>query len=328
MRELSFAQAIQEGLAQAMEADPRVFIMGEDIGVYGGAFQVTGDLIERFGADRVMDTPIAELGGAGVAVGAALAGSRPIYEFQFSDFMTLAMEQIVNQAAKIRFMFGGKASVPVVFRGPCGSGTGAAAQHSQSLEAWLAHVPGIKVLQPSTPADAKGLLLAAIDDPDPVFIFEHKLLYKMKGDVPEAAIRTPIGKAVIRRTGKDVSIIASAIMMHRSLEAAEELAKEGIDCEVIDLLTLRPLDTETIINSVKKTSRAVCVYEGAKTLGMGAEIAAIIAESEAFDYLDAPVLRMGGMETPIPYSPKLEKTVVPQADTIVEGVRNLVRGRI
>jgi acetoin:2,6-dichlorophenolindophenol oxidoreductase subunit beta len=328
MRELSFAQAIQEGLAQAMEADSRVFIMGEDIGVYGGAFQVTGDLVAKFGEDRVMDTPISELGGAGVAVGAALAGSRPIYEFQFSDFMTLAMEQIVNQAAKIRFMFGGKASVPVVFRGPCGSGTGAAAQHSQSLEAWLAHVPGIKVLQPSTPADAKGMLLAALDDPDPVFIFEHKLLYKMKGDVPEAPTRTPIGKAVVRREGKDVSIIASAIMMHRSLEAAEELAKEGIDCEVIDLRTLRPLDTETIINSVKKTSRAVCVYEGAKTLGMGAEIAAIIAESEAFDYLDAPVLRMGGMETPIPYSPVLEKTVVPQADTIAQGIRDLMRGRI
>jgi acetoin:2,6-dichlorophenolindophenol oxidoreductase subunit beta len=328
MRELSFAQAIQEGLSQAMEADSRVFIMGEDIGVYGGAFQVTGDLVAKFGEDRVMDTPISELGGAGVAVGAALAGSRPIYEFQFSDFMTLAMEQIVNQAAKIRFMFGGKASVPVVFRGPCGSGTGAAAQHSQSLEAWLAHVPGIKVLQPSTPADAKGMLLAALDDPDPVFIFEHKLLYKMKGDVPEAPTRTPIGKAVVRREGKDVSIIASAIMMHRSLEAAEELAKEGIDCEVIDLRTLRPLDTETIINSVKKTSRAVCVYEGAKTLGMGAEIAAIIAESEAFDYLDAPVLRMGGMETPIPYSPVLEKTVVPQADTIAQGIRDLMRGRI
>jgi acetoin:2,6-dichlorophenolindophenol oxidoreductase subunit beta len=328
MRELSFAQAIQEGLSQAMEADSRVFIMGEDIGVYGGAFQVTGDLVAKFGEDRVMDTPISELGGAGVAVGAALAGSRPIYEFQFSDFMTLAMEQIVNQAAKIRFMFGGKASVPVVFRGPCGSGTGAAAQHSQSLEAWLAHVPGIKVLQPSTPADAKGMLLAALDDPDPVFIFEHKLLYKMKGDVPEAPTRTPIGKAVVRREGKDVSIIASAIMMHRSLEAAEELAKEGIDCEVIDLRTLRPLDTETIINSVKKTSRAVCVYEGAKTLGIGAEIAAILAESEAFDYLDAPVLRMGGMETPIPYSPVLEKTVVPQADTIAQGIRDLMRGRI
>lgn len=328
MRELSFAQAIQEGLAQAMEADPRVFIMGEDIGVYGGAFQVTGDLVSRFGEDRVIDTPISELGGAGVAVGAALAGSRPVYEFQFSDFMTLAMEQIVNQAAKIRFMFGGKTSVPVVFRGPCGSGTGAAAQHSQSLEAWLAHVPGIKVLQPSTPADAKGLLLAALDDPDPVFIFEHKLLYKIKGDVPEAPVRTPIGKAVIRRTGRDVTIVASAIMTHRSLEAAEELAKEGIDCEVVDLLTLRPLDTETIINSVKKTTRLACVYEGAKTLGIGAEISALIAESEAFDYLDAPILRMGGMETPIPYSPILEKTVVPQADTIAAGIRDLMKGRV
>lgn len=327
MRELSFAQAIQEGLAQAMETDPRVFIMGEDIGVYGGAFGVTGDLVHRFGADRVIDTPIAELGGAGVAVGAALAGSRPVYEFQFSDFMTLAMEQIVNQAAKIRFMFGGKASVPVVFRGPCGSGTGAAAQHSQSLEAWLAHVPGIKVLQPSTPADAKGLLLSALDDPDPVFIFEHKLLYKIKGDVPEGMVRTPIGKAVIRRPGKDVTIVASAIMMHRSMEAAEVLAKEGIDCEIVDLLTLRPIDTETIIESVKKTTRLACVYEGVKTLGMGAEISAMIAESEAFDYLDAPILRMGGMETPIPYSPALEKTVVPQADTIAEGIRNLVRGR-
>jgi acetoin:2,6-dichlorophenolindophenol oxidoreductase subunit beta len=284
--------------------------------------------VHRFGADRVIDTPIAELGGAGVAVGAALAGSRPVYEFQFSDFMTLAMEQIVNQAAKIRFMFGGKTSVPVVFRGPCGSGTGAAAQHSQSLEAWLAHVPGIKVLQPSTPADAKGLLLSALDDPDPVFIFEHKLLYKIKGDVPEGMVRTPIGKAIIRRPGKDVTIVASAIMMHRSMEAAEVLAKEGIDCEIVDLLTLRPIDTATIIESVKKTTRLACVYEGVKTLGMGAEISAMIAESEAFDYLDAPILRMGGMETPIPYSPALEKTVVPQADTIAEGIRNLVRGRI
>jgi acetoin:2,6-dichlorophenolindophenol oxidoreductase subunit beta len=328
MRELSFAQAIQEGLAQAMEADPRVFIMGEDIGVYGGAFQVTGDLVHRFGEDRVMDTPISELGGAGVAVGAALAGSRPVYEFQFSDFMTLAMEQIVNQAAKIRFMFGGKVSVPVVFRGPCGSGTGAAAQHSQSLEAWLAHVPGIKVLQPSTPADAKGLLLAALDDPDPVFIFEHKLLYKIKGDVPEAPLRTAIGKAVIRREGKDVTLVASGVMTHRSLEAAEVLASEGIDCEIIDLLTLRPLDIPTIIESVKKTTRLACVYEGAKTLGMGAEISAAIAESEAFDYLDAPILRMGGMETPIPYAPELEKSVVPQAETIAEGVRHLVKGRI
>ena len=326
MRELSYAQAIQEGLAQAMEADPRVFIMGEDIGVYGGAFGVTGDLVERFGADRVIDTPISELGGAGVAVGAALAGSRPILEFQFSDFMTLAMEQIVNQAAKIRFMFGGKTSVPVVFRAPTGSGTGAAGQHSQSLEAWFAHVPGLKVVQPSTPADAKGLLLSAIDDPDPVIIFEHKLLYKMKGDVPEAPIRTPIGKAAVRRLGKDVTVVATAIMVHRSMEAAELLAAEGIDCEVIDLRTLRPLDTATIIESVKKTTRLACVYEGVKTLGIGTEISAMIAESEAFDYLDAPIMRLGGMEAPIPYNPQLEKSAVPQADTIAEGLRRLVRG--
>jgi acetoin:2,6-dichlorophenolindophenol oxidoreductase subunit beta len=326
MRELSYAQAIQEGLAQAMEADPRVFIMGEDIGVYGGAFGVTGDLVERFGADRVIDTPISELGGAGVAVGAALAGSRPILEFQFSDFMTLAMEQIVNQAAKIRFMFGGKTSVPVVFRAPTGSGTGAAGQHSQSIEAWFAHVPGLKVVQPSTPADAKGLLLSAIDDPDPVIVFEHKLLYKMKGDVPETADRVPIGKAIVRRPGKDVTVVATAIMVHRSLEAAELLAAEGIDCEVIDLRTLRPLDTQTIIESVKKTTRLACVYEGVKTLGMGTEISAMIAESEAFDYLDAPIMRLGGMETPIPYNPQLEKSVVPQASSIAEGLRKLVRG--
>ncbi len=238
VRELTYAQAIQEALAQAMEADERVFLMGEDIGVYGGAFQVTGDLVHRFGEDRVMDTPIAELGAAGVAVGAALAGSRPVFEFQFSDFATLAMEQIVNQAAKIRFMLGGKVSVPLVMRFPAGSGTGAAAQHSQSLEAWLAHVPGLKVVQPATPYDAKGLLLAAIDDPDPVMVFEHKLLYKMKGEVPAEPYRVPIGKAIVRREGSDVTIVATAIMVHRALEAAETLAGEGISVEVIDLRTL------------------------------------------------------------------------------------------
>ena len=327
-RELSFAQAIQEGLAQAMEADERVFIMGEDIGVYGGAFGVTGDLVHRFGEDRVRDTPIAELGGAGVAVGAAVAGARPVYEFQFSDFATLAMEQIVNQAAKMRYMLGGKASVPVVFRMPCGSGTGAAAQHSQSLEAWLGHVPGLKVLQPSTPEDAKGMLLAAIDDPDPVLIFEHKLLYKMKGHVPEEMYRTEIGKALVRREGSDVTVVAGAIMLHKALEAAEILAAEGISVEVIDLRSIRPIDGATIIESVKKTSRLAIVYEGVKTLGIGAEISALIAESEAFDYLDAPILRMGGSESPIPYNPVLEKAAVPQVDGIVENLRKLVKGRI
>ena len=326
-RELSFAEAIREALAQAMEADERVFIMGEDIGVYGGAFGVTGDLVHKFGDERVRDTPIAELGGAGVAVGAAVAGARPVYEFQFSDFALLASEQIINQAAKMRYMLGGKASVPVVFRMPCGSGTGAAAQHSQSLEAMFGHVPGLKVLQPSTPEDAKGMLLAAIDDPDPVLIFEHKLLYKMKGNVPEEMYRTPIGKAVVRREGTDVTVVAGSIMLHKVLEAAEVLAGEGISVEVIDLRSIRPIDTDTIFESVKKTTRLAIVYEGVKTLGIGAEISAAVAESEAFDYLDAPILRIGGSESPIPYNPMLEKAAVPQVDGIIEGLRNLVKGR-
>ncbi len=326
-RELSYAQAIQEAMAQAMEADERVFIMGEDIGVYGGAFGVTGDLITRFGEHRVRDTPISELGGAGVAVGAAIAGARPIYEFQFSDFASLAMEQIVNQAAKMRYMLGGKISVPVVFRMPCGSGTGAAAQHSQSLEAWFAHIPGLKVVEPATPEDAKGLLLAALDDPDPVMVFEHKLLYKVKGHVPEAAYRTPIGRAAIRRDGKDASLVAAGIMVQKSIEAATILAGEGIDIEVIDLRTIRPLDTETIFTSVKKTTRLAIAYEGVKSFGIGAEISAAVAESEAFDYLDAPIMRLGGAESPIPYSPILEKAAVPQVDDIVAGLRALVKKR-
>ena len=326
-RELTYAQAIQEALAQAMDADPNVFLMGEDIGVYGGAFQVTGDLVQRYGEDRVMDAPISELGQAGVAVGAALAGCKPVLEFQFSDFATLAMEQIVNQAAKLRYRLGGKVNVPLVMRFPAGSGTGAAAQHSQSLEAWLAHVPGLKVVQPATPHDAKGLLLAAIDDPDPVMVFEHKLLYKTKGEVPAEPYRVPIGKAIVRREGSDVTIVATAIMVHRALEAAEALAGEGISAEVIDLRTLRPLDKDTVIASVKKTSRLVCVYEGVKTLGIGAEISAMIAESEAFDYLDAPIIRLGGVESPIPYNPVLEKAAVPQTPDIIAAVRDLVKGR-
>ena len=325
VRELSYAQAIQEAMALAMEADERVFLMGEDIGVYGGAFQVTGDLVHRFGEDRVMDTPISELGGAGVAVGAAVTGMRPIFEFQFSDFATLAMEQIVNQAAKMRYMLGGNVSVPLVMRFPAGSGTGAAAQHSQSLEAWLAHVPGLKVLQPSTPHDAKGMLLAAVADPDPVMIFEHKLLYKMKGPVPEGYYTVPIGKAETRRHGCDATIVATSIMVHKSLDAAAQLAEEGIDVEVIDLRSLRPMDTPAIIESVKKTSRLLCVYEGVKTLGIGAEVSAAIVESEAFDYLDAPVLRLGGAESPLPYNPELEKAAVPQVPDIVAAARKLVR---
>jgi pyruvate dehydrogenase E1 component beta subunit len=253
---------------------------------------------------------------------------RPIFEFQFSDFATLAMEQIVNQAAKIRYMLGGEVSVPLVMRFPSGSGTGAAAQHSQSLEAWFAHVPGLKVVQPSTPHDAKGLLLAAIADPDPVMIFEHKLLYKMKGPVPEGHYTVPIGKAQVRRKGRDVTIVATSIMVHRALAAAEELAPEGIEVEVIDLRSLRPIDTATLVESVKRTHRLICVYEGVKTLGIGAEVSAAIAESEAFDFLDAPILRLGGAECPIPYNPELEKAAVPQTPAIAAAVRNLVGGKL
>ena len=327
-RILSYSEALREAMAIALETDPRVILMGEDIGVYGGAFQVTGDLIDRFGPDRVMDTPISELGGAGVAVGAALTGLRPIFEFQFSDFATLAMEQIVNQAAKMRYMLGGEASVPLVFRMPSGSGTGAAAQHSQSFEAWFGHVPGLKVVQPSTPHDAKGLLLAALADPDPVIVFEHKLLYKMKGEVPEGYYTVPIGKAAIRRAGTDVTIVATAIMVHRALEAAEKLAAEGVEAEVIDLRSVRPIDRETIIASVKKTGKLLCVFEGVRTLGVGAEISALIAESEAFDYLDAPIQRLGGAEAPIPYNPDLERAAVPQTDKIEAAVRRLIRREV
>ncbi|TIU50147.1 MAG: alpha-ketoacid dehydrogenase subunit beta [Mesorhizobium sp.] len=326
VRELSYAQAIQEAMAIAMDMDERVFLMGEDIGVYGGAFQVTGDLVDRYGADRVLDTPISELGGAGVAVGAAVTGMRPIFEFQFSDFATLAMEQIVNQAAKMRFMLGGEVSVPVVMRFPAGSGTGAAAQHSQSLEAWLGHVPGLKVIQPATPYDAKGMLLAAVADPDPVMIFEHKLLYKMKGPVPEGYYTVPIGKADIRREGRDLTIVATSIMVQKTLDAAATLEAEGIDVEVVDLRTIRPMDKQTVIDSVKKTSRLMCVYEAVKTLGIGAEVSAMIAESEAFDYLDAPIVRLGGAETPIPYNPELEKATVPQVPDIIIAARDLVKG--
>jgi pyruvate dehydrogenase E1 component beta subunit len=327
LRELSYAEAIREAMDIAMARDDRVIVMGEDIGVYGGAFGVTGDLFEKYGADRVMDTPISELGGAGVAVGAAMTGLRPIFEFQFSDFATLAMEQIVNQAAKIRYMLGGAVSVPVVMRFPAGSGTGAAAQHSQSLEAWTAHVPGLKVVQPATPEDAKGLLLAALEDPDPVMIYEHKILYKMKGHVPEGYYTTPIGKAAVLREGKDLTIVATAIMVHKALDAAEKLARDGIEAEVIDLRTVRPMDRETVLASVRKTGRLICVYEGVKTLGVGAEVSAMVAESDAFDFLDAPIVRLGGQECPIPYNPELEKAVVPQVPDIARAARDLARGR-
>ncbi|RDW20692.1 alpha-ketoacid dehydrogenase subunit beta [Oceanobacillus chungangensis] len=321
MRELTYLEAVREAMSLEMRKNDDVFLMGEDIGVYGGAFGVTRGMIEEFGPERIRNTPISEAGIAGAAVGSALTGMRPIMELQFSDFITIALDQIVNQAAKLRYMYGGKGKVPMVVRTPSGSGTGAAAQHSQSLEAWVAHIPGLKVVQPSTAYDVKGLLKAAMDDDNPVIFYEHKLLYKTSSEVPEEEYSIPLGKADIKREGTDVTIVASAIMVHKALEAAAELEKEGISVEIVDPRTLVPLDTETIIQSVTKTGRLVVVHEAVKRGGFGGEIASMIAESEAFDYLDAPIKRLGGISAPIPYNPELEKAAVPQVPDIINAVK-------
>ncbi len=325
-RIITYAEAIREAIGQAMEADESVFMLGEDIGVYGGAFGVSGDLYHRFGEERVRDTPISELGIVGAAVGAALVGMKPIVEIQFSDFTAQAMDQIVNQAAKIHFMLGGELSVPMVLRAPSGSGTGAAAQHSQSLESWFAHVPGLKVVLPSSPADAKGLLLAALDDPNPVIVLEHKLLYKTSGHVPQEMYRTPIGVSNTVREGSDLTIVATGVMVSRSLEAAAHLASQGIEAAVIDVRTLSPLDMDPINASVAKTGRLMLVQEAPKNVGFMAEVAARVAEGPAIYSLTEPVTRLCGMDVPIPYAPQLEKAVVPQLDDIVEGAKSLMRG--
>lgn len=321
MREITYLEAIREAMTLEMRKNEDVFILGEDIGVYGGAFGVTRGMIEEFGSERVRNTPISEAAISGTAIGAALTGMRPILELQFSDFITIAMDNMVNQAAKLRYMYGGKAKVPMVLRTPAGSGTGAAAQHSQSLEAWMAHIPGLKVVQPATAYDAKGLLKAAIDDNNPVIFYEHKLCYRTKCHVPEEEYSIPLGKADVKRKGTDVTVVATAVMVHKALEAAVELEKEGIWVEVIDPRTLVPLDEETIIRSVKKTSRLIVVHEAVKRGGFGGEIASIIAESEAFDYLDAPIKRLGGKPVPIPYNPTLERAAIPQVPDIIEAVK-------
>jgi pyruvate/2-oxoglutarate/acetoin dehydrogenase E1 component len=328
MRELSYSEAVREALRQEMQRDERVFIIGEDVGVYGGAFGVTLGLVEEFGEERVVDTPISELGIAGAITGAALVGMRPVGEIMFMDFTTIAMEQLVNQAAKMRFMFGGKIEVPFVLRTPAGSGTGAAAQHSQSLENWFVHAPGLKVVMPSTPYDVKGLLLSSIRDDNPVIFVEHKLLYKTKGLVPEEPYTVPLGTAEVKREGRDLTIVATSIMVQRSLEAAEQLAQEGIEVEVVDPRTLKPLDEETIVRSVIKTGRALIVHEACKMGGYGGELVAVIAESEAFDYLDAPITRLAGRDMPIPYNRTLEYHTVPQVENIVEAARQLAQGKV
>jgi acetoin:2,6-dichlorophenolindophenol oxidoreductase subunit beta len=324
LQKMTYVAAIRQVLQEEMRRDPRIFLMGEDIGIYGGAFGVTRGLLEEFGEERVRDTPISELAIAGCAIGAALSGMLPVAEFQFSDFMTLAMDQIVNQGAKLRFMFGGKAKVPVVFRAPIGSGLGFAAQHSQSLEAWFAHVPGLKVVLPSTPADASGLLRSAIHDPNIVIFLEHKALYNQQGMVPTGDWRIPFGKAEVKRKGKHLTIIALSIMVHRAMAVAERLAEEGIEAEVIDPLTLRPLDVDTLVDSVSRTGRVLIVHEAVLTGGFGGEIAARIAESSAFYYLDAPIMRLGGAEIPIPYQIQLEKHATPQEEDIYQAAQLLL----
>jgi len=326
MRELSYMEALREAIQQAMEKDERVFLIGEDIGIYGGAFGVSAGLLEKFGPERIINTPISEAGIAGACVGAAVTGMRPIGEMQFSDFVVLAMEQIVMQGAKMRFMFGGKAELPFIIRLAGGSGTGAAAQHSQSLENWFVHVPGLKVVMPSSPYDAKGLLLSAIEENNPVMFFEHKLLYKTKGDVPEDMYTIPLGKSKVVREGKDLRVIATSVMVSRSIEAAKILSKEGIELEVIDPRTLKPLDEEPITASVIKTGKALIVHEAVKTGGFGGEISAVIMESDAFGYLDAPIRRLAGLDMPIPYNRNLEHHAVPQVEDIVEEARKLVKG--
>lgn len=324
MREITYLEAVKEALTEAMTADQDVFLMGEDIGVYGGAFGVTRGLVEEFGEERVRSTPISESAIAGTAVGAAMTGMRPVYELQFSDFITIALDQIVNQAAKIHYMYGGKAKIPLVMRTPGGSGTGAAAQHSQSLENWTAHIPGLKVVQPATAYDAKGLLHAAIEDDNPVMFYEHKLCYKTSGDVPEGKYTIPLGVADIKRQGEDITIVATGIMVHKALEAAELLAEEGIAVEVVDPRTIVPLDKQTIIESVKKTGRAIVVTEAVKRSGFSAELASVIVENESFDFLDAPIIRLAGEEVPIPYHPDLEKMAVPQVADIVAACQKMM----
>jgi len=322
-RDLTMADALNEAIRQEMERDDRVFVMGEDVGLIGGIFQVTKGLRETFGEDRVRDTPISEPGFVGAGVGAAIAGLRPIVEIQIWDFIAMTMDQVVNQAAKFRFMLGGKPTVPLVIRGPQGGGIRLAAQHSQSLEAWFIHVPGLVVIAPSTPYDAKGLLAAAIRDDNPVIFLEHKALYATRGFVPSDRYVLPIGKAAIRREGTDVTIVATQAMVARALAAADELAKEGISAEVIDPRTLVPLDEATILASVRKTHRFVVVHEAVKRGGFGAELAALVSE-KALDDLDAPIVRVAARAVPMPYNDTLERATIPSQQDIVDAVRGLL----
>jgi pyruvate/2-oxoglutarate/acetoin dehydrogenase E1 component len=322
VRELTFAQAVREALAEEMRRDSRVCILGEDVAEAGTPFKVLSGLVEEFGKDRVIDTPISEAGFTGVGVGAAMTGMRPVIDIMFGDFLTLTMDQMVNQAAKVHYMSGGKWKVPMVLRTTLGATRRSAAQHSQSLHAWLSHVPGLKVALPSTPYDAKGLLKTAIRDENPVVFFEDKMMYKLKGPVPAEDYALPFGVADIKRQGSDITIVATSSMVQIALGAANLLDEEGIRAEVIDPRTTWPLDERTIVESAKKTSRAIVVDEGYGRYGVTAEIAAVISAG-AFYNLEAPVKRMGAMHVPIPFSPPLEDATVPTEQTVFEAAREL-----
>ena len=321
MAQTTYLEAIRQGIWEEMERDSNVFMLGEDVGVYGGAFKVTEGMLERFGPDRVVDTPISESGIVGAAIGAALVGMRPIAEMQFADFISCAFDQITNFAAKCRYRWG--AGVPMVIRGPSGGGIHGGPFHSQNPEMYYVHTPGLKVVAPSTAYDAKGLIKSAIRDEDPVIYFEHKFLYRrIKEDLPEGEILVPIGKAEVKRTGKDISIFTYGAMVHLALEAASTLEKEGIEVEIVDLRTLLPLDKECILESVKKTNKVILLHEDTRTGGISGEIAAIITE-EAFEYLDGPIMRITAPDTPVPYSPPLEEFFLPKTSDIVRVARQL-----
>ena len=319
----TFVEAIRQGIWEEMERDPTVFVIGEDVGVYGGAFKVTEGLIDEFGEERVIDTPISEAAIVGAACGAALMGMRPVAEFQFIDFISCAFDMLTNYAAKCRYRWG--AGIPAVFRGPCGSGVHAGPFHSVNAESFFLNTAGLKIVEPSTAYDAKGLIKAAIRDPDPVLFFEHKKLYRLprlREELPEEDYVVEIGKARTAREGRDLSIITFGAMVLTALDAAQELEREGLDLEVIDLRTLAPLDKEMILASVKKTSKAMVLHEASRTGGIGGEIAAIIAE-EAFEWLDAPIVRIAAIDTPVPYSPPLEEYYLPQIKDVMEAARKL-----
>ncbi len=319
----TYLEAIRQGLQEEMERDPSVFLLGEDIGVYGGAFKVTAGLLDRFGPERVVDTPISESAIVGAAIGASYAGMRPVAEIQFADFITCGFDQIVNFAAKCRYRWG--APAPLVVRAPSGGGIHGGPFHSQNPEAWFVHTPGLKVVQPATAYDAKGLLKAAIRDNDPVIFFEHKALYrKVKGEIPAGDYTVPLGKAKVFREGRDISVITYGAMVHVADEAADILAKDGISLEIVDLRTLLPIDEETILASVKKTSKAIVLHEATLTGGIGGEISARITE-KAFEWLDGPVVRLAAPDTPVPYSPTLEEAFLPNAMKLVEKARALAR---